>query len=73
MGEAHFVVVPSSAKVAPATVTADDLVDPSQHEVFRENTAKNGSFAVRASERSAQVIDGLACGQAYDVFFVTEV
>lgn len=73
VGEAHFVVVPSSAKVAPATVTADDLVDPSLHEVFNENAVKNGSFAVRASERSAHVITGLACGQAYDVFFATEV
>lgn len=73
VGEAHFVVVPSSAKVVPATVTADDLVDPSLHEVFREHTAKNGSFAVRASERSAHVINSLACGEAYDVFFVTEV
>lgn len=74
MGDAHFVAVPSSAKVPPAAVTADVLVDPRlSDEIFKTTEAKNGSFPVRASERSAYVIDGLAAGQAYDVFYMIEV
>lgn len=74
VGEAHFVAVPSSAKVPLASVTAEVLVDASLNgDVFKNSVAKNGSFPVRASERSAFVIDGLASGQAYDVFFVIEV
>lgn len=74
LGDAHFVAVPSSAKVPPAAVTADMLVAPSLNDAFFKDTvAKHGSFPVRASERSAYVIDGLAAGQAYDVFFVIEV
>lgn len=71
-GEAHFVAVPSSAKAGPTTVTAAAVVNPSSH-VALKNAAKNGSFSVRASERSVHIIDGLACGDAYDVFFVIEV
>lgn len=74
VGDAHFVAVPSSAKIPPATVTAERLVDASLNdEVFTNAIAKNGSFPVRASERSAYVIDGLDAGEAYDVFFVIEV
>lgn len=74
VGEAHFVAVPSSAKVPPATVTAEVVVGASLNDgVFQNTGAKNGSFSVRASERSAYVIDDLASGQAYDVFFVIEV
>lgn len=74
VGDAHFVAVPSSAKVPPATVTAELLVDASLNgEVFANTRSKNGSFPVRASERSAYVIDGLDAGEAYDVFFVIEV
>lgn len=54
-------------------MTAHDVVEPSRHEVFSKKAAKHGSFPIRASERSAHIIDGLACGEAYDVFFVTEV
>ncbi|CAM9358757.1 unnamed protein product [Ectocarpus sp. 13 AM-2016] len=48
------------------------LVTPLNDAVFKDTVAKHGSFPVRASERSAYVIDGLAAGQAYDVFFVVE-
>lgn len=74
VGDAHFVAVPSSAKVPPATVTAEHLVESSLNdEAFTQAIAKRGSFPVRASERSAYVIDGLDAGEAYDVFFVVEV
>lgn len=74
VGDAHFVAVPSSAKVPPAAVTAEVLVDPRlSNEVFKTADAKNGSFPVRASERSAYIIDGLIAGQAYDVFYMIEV
>lgn len=74
MGDAHFVAVPSSAKAVPSTVTADDVVDPARHQVFKNETiTKHGSFPVRASERSAHIIDRLSCGERYDVFFVVEV
>lgn len=74
VGDAHFVAVRSSAKVPPATVTAELLVDASlNNEVFTSAMAKNGSFPVRASERSAYIIDGLDAGEAYDMFFVIEV
>ncbi|CAM9138972.1 unnamed protein product, partial [Hapterophycus canaliculatus] len=49
------------------------LVDPQvSDEIFKTTTAKNGSFPVRASERSRHTIDGLAPGQAYDVFYMIE-
>lgn len=74
VGVAHFAAVPSSAKVPPATVTADVLVDSSlSNEAFTNAVPRNGSFPVRASERSSHVIDGLSSGEAYDVFFVIEV
>lgn len=74
VGVAHFVAVPSSAKVPPATVTAEVLVDSSLgNEAFANTLSRNGSFPVRASERSSHVIDGLSSGEAYDVFFVIEV
>lgn len=73
VGDAYFVAIPSSAKVVPNSVTANDVVEPSRHDVFKDKAARNGSFPVRASERSAYAIDALACGEAYDVFFVIEV
>lgn len=55
-------------------VTAEHLVDASpNNQAFANAIAKKGSFPVRASERSAYVIDGLDAGEAYDVFFVVEV
>ncbi|CAM9385152.1 unnamed protein product, partial [Scytosiphon promiscuus] len=49
------------------------LVDPRlSYDIFKTTDARNGSFPVRASERSAHIIDGLAAGQAYDVFYVIE-
>lgn len=50
------------------------MVAPSLNDaVFKDTVAKHGSFPVRASERSAHVIDDLDAGQAYDVFFAIEV
>lgn len=73
MGEAHFVAIPSSVKVLAASVTADDVVEPSRHGVLNVHVSSRGSFAVRAGERSAHEISSLNDGEAYDVYFVTEV
>lgn len=42
-GEANLVVVSSSTKAVPATVTSDDLVDASLHDISNLNTAKDAS------------------------------
>lgn len=73
VGDVHFVAIPSSVKTIPATVKADDVVEPSRHEVFNRHTYSRGSFAVRAGERSTHVIEGLASGEPYDVYFILEV
>lgn len=73
VGDVHFIAVPSSVKTTPAIVRADDIVEPSRHEVFQKHTYSQGSFAVRAGERSTHVIEGLASGEPYDVYFIMEV
>lgn len=73
VGEIHFITIPSSVKASPSALTAADIVEPSRHEVLKEQVSSQGSFSVRAGERSTHEIDGLTSGEAYDVFFITEV